>query len=67
MENLDYEERIYTRAIVDFLIEQRDQVATTEDIADKFMVSKSCARRGLARLRKVGRVDEIRQDWWHLE
>jgi hypothetical protein len=66
-EPIRYIERVYTRDIVNFLITQRDQVATTTKVADQFMVSEGCARRALERLQKVRRVDEFFPNMWHLE
>ena len=65
--NIQYMERIYTRHIVEFLMKQRDQVATTAKIAEQFWVSEGCARRALERLQKVKRVDEFFPNMWHLE
>jgi Mn-dependent DtxR family transcriptional regulator len=66
-EQIRYNERVYTRDIVEFLIKQRDQVSTTAKIAYALGVSESCTREGLERLKKVNRVDEIHRDMWHLE
>jgi hypothetical protein len=64
---LEYHPRIYTRDIVQFLMKQRDQVATTQKIAEEFFVPEYVARQGLERLRRVKRVDEFFPNMWHLE
>lgn len=56
-----------TKPVVEFLIKQRDQVASTRDIADGLGAYEVAVREALKRLRKVGRVAEIHQDLWHLE
>lgn len=67
VEQIEYVQRVYTRDIVRFLISQSDQVSTTKEMAEKFNVSQTCVRQALERLRKVGRVDEISPNMWHLE
>lgn len=69
MEQINYVPRVYTKDIVNFLIAQRDQVSTTEKIADEVggIAPLSVVRDALERLRKVGRVDEIHPNMWHLE
>ena len=66
-QQISYVQRVYTREIVEFLIKQRDQVATTTKIADEFMVTEGCVREALERLQKVGRVAEFFPNMWHLE
>jgi Mn-dependent DtxR family transcriptional regulator len=67
MEQIQYREWTYTRDVVNFLINQRDQVASTADIAVELLRSESSVRAALHRLKKVNRVDEILPDVWHLE
>jgi len=64
---LQYHEHVYTRDVVDFLMTQRDQVASTDDIADYLCHSSGAVREALMRLKKVNRVDEIIPNVWHLE
>lgn len=66
---LAWNPKVNTKDIVDFLMKQRDQVATTEQIADAVggFAPESTVREALDRLRKVNRVDEIFRDLWHLE
>jgi hypothetical protein len=62
-----YIDRVPTARVVKFLIHRRDQVATTAEICDELWCSPQAARIALDRLRKVGRVDEISPNMWHLE
>jgi hypothetical protein len=65
--NIEYMQVLKTKPVVEYLIGCRDQVASTDDIAEEFLVATSTARTALERLRKVGRVDEIHPNLWHLE
>lgn len=56
-----------TKEITDFLVSRRDQVATTEEIAEHIFCGLPETREALERLREVNRVDEIHGDMWHLE
>ncbi len=56
-----------TKPIVDFLMKQRDQVASVADIAEGLGNFESAIRDALKRLEKIGRVAEIHRDLWHLE
>jgi hypothetical protein len=56
-----------TKPVVDYLISCRDQVASTEDIAEALDNDSGAVRDALQRLEKVGRVAEIHNNLWHLE
>ncbi len=56
-----------TKPIVDFLMKQRDQVASVQQIAVGLENFEVAVRDALKRLEKVGRVAEIHRDLWHLE
>lgn len=66
-ERIEYNAILRTSHLVHFLVGCPDQVASTKDVADHFDVSPVAARNAFMRLAKVGRVEEISPNLWHLE
>jgi hypothetical protein len=66
-EMIEFKERVYTRDVVNFLIQCDDQCASTGDIAEHLLASWGATLRALDRLHKVKRVKEINYNIWHLE
>jgi hypothetical protein len=63
---ITYEERIYTKDIVEFLRGSENRMLSLAAIADKFSVSDRCALNALKRLERVNRVVKVGAHHWQL-